>query len=211
MRIRCIILSLRANTVNLESLELLTIVEGIASLLSLLCVILAAKNKISNWPLAILASLVYSYVFYQNRFFSEAYLQIVFIGFQLYGWWFWSSSNPNKKEKNIAGIPLRSAVVIFVVFLICYWAWFQLYQELNPDARQPLLDTFLTVLSITALFMQARRWIENWFLWILADILYVPMFVKGEQYITAALYFVFIGIAAKGYLMWRDEMKKAPN
>jgi nicotinamide mononucleotide transporter len=59
--------------------------------------------------------------------------------------------------------------------------------------------------------MQAKRWIENWCLWILADILYVPMFIAGDQYITASLYFIFIGLATKGYFMWKNEMKKASN
>lgn len=185
------------------------LIEGIASLLSLACVILAAQNKIANWPVAILASLVYAYVFYQNRFFSETYLQFIFIGFQSYGWWFWSSLNPQKTEKSIQHTPRNYRLLLSLGFSVFYLTWFFIYIRINPDARLPLLDCFLTAVSITALFMQAKRWIENWYLWILADILYVPMFIMGDQYITASLYFIFIGLATKGYFMWKSEMKKA--
>jgi nicotinamide mononucleotide transporter len=191
-----------------EVLSTQILIEGIASLLSLACVILAAQNKIANWPVAILASLIYAYVFYQNRFFSETYLQFIFIVFQMYGWWFWSNLNPQKTEQRIEFTPKKYRLLLLLGFIVFYLTWYLIYTWINPDARLPLLDCFLTTLSITALFMQAKRWIENWYLWILADILYVPMFIMGDQYITAALYFIFIGLATKGYFMWKSEMKK---
>lgn len=194
-----------------EVLSIDILIEGIASLLSLACVILAAQNKIANWPVAILASLVYAYVFYQNRFFSETYLQFIFIGFQTYGWWFWSNLNPQKTEQNIQYTPKNYRSLLLLSFCVFYLTWYFIYVQIKPDARLPLLDSFLTTISITALFMQAKRWIENWYLWILADILYVPMFIMGDQYITAALYFIFIGLATKGYFMWKSEIKKASN
>jgi nicotinamide mononucleotide transporter len=53
--------------------------------------------------------------------------------------------------------------------------------------------------------MQAKRWIEHWYLWILADIIYVPMFYLGDQIITAGLYFIFIGLAYFGLKQWKKE------
>ncbi len=184
--------------------------EAIAALLSLWCVYLAAKNHILNWPIAMLASILYFFVFYQNRFFSESYLQVIFFLFQAYGWWFWSSLNKSKSEKKIENIPPKTALKTTLVFFIAYGIWVFIYLRINPNAQMPYLDTFLTVLSVTGLWMQAHRWIENWFLWILADICYAPMFYWGKSYITAALYGVFIALAIKGYLMWRKEQLNYP-
>ena len=180
-------------------------IEVIAALLSLWCVYLAAKNHILNWPIAMLASLLYFFVFYQNRFFSESYLQGFFFVFQAYGWWFWSKYNGNKTEKNIGNIPKKTAIKTLISFIFAYTIWTYVYLRINPDAQLPYLDAFLTILSLTALWMQAHRWIENWFLWIFADICYVPMFFWGKSYITATLYGVFIFLAIKGYYMWRKE------
>ena len=180
--------------------------ETIAAILSLWCVWLAAKNNVMNWPVAMLASVIYAYVFYQNRFYSETYLQIVFFAFQSYGWWFWSNFNSNKSEKTIQHMPSRFRIIIPIVFLVVFTIWLNVYLYFYPNAQQPYVDAFLTVLSITALWMQARRWLENWYLWILADLFYVPMFLIGNQYITSALYALFVVLATKGLLMWRQEM-----
>jgi len=180
--------------------------ETIAAILSLWCVWLAAKNNVMNWPVAMVASVIYAYVFYQNRFYSETYLQIVFFAFQSYGWWFWSNFNSNKSEKTIQHMPSRFRIIIPIVFLVVFTIWLNVYLYFYPNAQQPYIDAFLTVLSITALWMQARRWLENWYLWILADLFYVPMFLIGNQYVTSALYALFVVLATKGLLMWRQEM-----
>lgn len=188
-------------------MDLLKKLEIIAALFSLICVYLAAKNHILNWPVAIIASLLYAFVFFQNRFYSESLLQIVFMLFQLYGWWFWSPFNPNKKESHIKHIPKKYVLPTIWVFLIVYFIWLQGYLKFFTNAQQPYLDTFLSILSITALWMQANRWIAHWYLWIVADILYVPMFFFGGNQITALLYLVFIGLAIHGLLSWAQKLK----
>lgn len=153
-----------------------------------------------------LASISYAYVYYQNRFFSQTYLQGIFLIFQAYGWWFWSSLNPNKQEKIITKLPKQRIMPISITIMAAYFLWLYIYISINPTARLPYLDAFLTVLSITALWMQARRWIENWYLWIVADLFYIPMFFWGKQYITAALYLVFIALARFGLNQWRRSL-----
>lgn len=103
-------------------------------------------------------------------------------------------------------MPSRFRIIIPIVFLVVFTIWLNVYLYFYPNAQQPYIDAFLTVLSITALWMQARRWLENWYLWILADLFYVPMFLIGNQYITSALYALFVVLATKGLLMWRHEM-----
>jgi nicotinamide mononucleotide transporter len=203
-----------------------TIIETLAAIFSLWCVYLAGKNKILNWPISMLASFLYFGVFYKNRFYSDAYLQIVFLVFQSFGWYQWYikskfSNIPNNspqsstiKEPNsdneTTTSPIRSLSwseifnysSIFLVFWGCYYLAYLNFFE-NP--RAPLLDTFLTSISLLALYLQAKRIINHWFLWIFADILYVPLYFWGEQYITSALYAIFIGLAFWGWKSWQKE------
>lgn len=183
-------------------------IEVLAALLSLWCVWLAAKNHILNWPISMVASVLYFGIFFQNRFYSESYLQVIFLIFQGYGWWFWSTLNPNKQEKAITKLPQNRILRLAFIFVVLYAVWLYVYTRINPDARFPELDALLTTVSVTALWMQARRYIESWFLWIIADIGYVPMFYFGGNHITALLYTIFIALAIKGYLLWLQEMKK---
>ncbi len=184
----------------------LWIPESVAAILTIWCVYLAAQNKITNWPISILASIVYFYVFYQNHFFSDAYLQLVFVIFQLYGWWFWSKLNPSKQLQKISKINRKSTLLLAVISLLLYGIWLYFYKIINPTARIPEIDALTTIISLTALYMQAKRWIENWVIWIIVDIMYVPMYIFGEQYITACLYIFLIIMAIYGFKEWQKEL-----
>jgi nicotinamide mononucleotide transporter len=66
----------------------------------------------------------------------------------------------------------------------------------------------LLFLSLSALYMQAKKWIQNWILWIIVDLIYVPVYWLNHNYITAILYLIYIPLALKGLQMWRGEMNK---
>ncbi len=180
--------------------------ESVGAMLTVWCVYLAAQNKIINWPISILASSVYFYVFYQNHFFSDAYLQIVFVLFQLYGWWFWSNLNPSKQLQNISKIDGKSIILLIVISAVLYATWLHFYKTINPTARIPEIDALTTVISLTALYMQAKRWIENWIIWVVVDIIYVPMYIYGDQKITACLYSFLTIMAIYGFKEWQKQL-----
>lgn len=188
-------------------IQIWTIIEILAAAFSLACVYLAAKNNIWNWPISILATTLYFVVFYHNHFFSEAFLQMVFCGLQIYGWFQWLKPATIETQSNIQKIPRKSKTIITIVAIIGYLLWLSVYPKLFPTARYPYIDAALTVGSLTAIFMQSKRWIENWYLWIGLDIAYVPMFLLGQQPVTAFLYLIFIGLAYYGLTEWK---KKGP-
>jgi len=70
------------------------------------------------------------------------------------------------------------------------------------------IDAMLLFLSLSALYMQAKKWIQNWILWIVVDLIYVPVYWLNHNYITAFLYLIYIPIAVKGYQMWKNESKQ---
>ncbi len=189
----------------------LLVLEFLGAVLTLLCVYLAAKNKISNWPISMIASIVYFFVFYTNRLFSDAYLQVVFLFVQAYGWWYWSTLNKNRKEKTISKIPQKSFFVLLIVTIAAYFIWYNVYIKINLNARTPAVDALCTVLSLAALYMQAKHWLENWLLWIVVDLIYVPMYIYGDQNITAALYTLLIILAVKGFSDWKIILKQSNN
>jgi nicotinamide mononucleotide transporter len=184
----------------------LWILESIGAVLTVCCVYLAAKNKIINWPISILASIVYFFVFYQNHFFSDAYLQMVFLIFQLYGWWFWSNLNPSKQLQKISQINRKSIFILALISVLLYAIWLHFYKKINPTARIPEIDALTTIISLTALYMQAKRWIENWIIWVIVDIIYVPMYIYGHQNITACLYGFLAIMAIYGLKQWKKQM-----
>lgn len=185
----------------------LLLLEIIGAFLTLWCVYLAAINNIINWPVSMLASVVYFFIFYMNRFFSDAYLQIIFLLFQTYGWWFWSKYNRFKTVKSISNISKRQLLLLVLIATISYLIWYSIYTKINLTARYPSIDSLCTIISLTALYMQAKHWIENWIVWIIVDLIYVPLYILGNQKITAILYLFLIFLAFKGYTDWKKMAK----
>jgi nicotinamide mononucleotide transporter len=183
------------------------LLEWLAAALSLWCVWLAAKNRILNWPVAMVASCLYAYVFYHAGLVSDAVLQGVFLGFQAYGWVQWAS--PGKGPLPISIGPGRTLILTLLVAAVVYPIWVQGVSHLKPDASFIWVDAALTLLSISALFWQSRRFIQNWYLWVLVDVIYVPMYYANGQTVTAVLYALFLVLCLNGYRSWKAELVSA--
>lgn len=191
----------------MPTINTITLLEILGSILTLWCIYLASKNKISSWPVSIIATVIYFGVYYHNHFYSDAYLQIAFIIFQIYGWWQWSKSKDNKPERPISKISHKIAILLLIISIFCQFIWYNIYIKINHDAKLPVIDTLTTILCLTASYMQAKRWIESWIIWIIADIIYVPMLIWGGQKITAILYLMLIFLAFYGWKEWKKIYK----
>lgn len=195
---------------SLHSLELNfeTILELFAAILAIWCVWLAAKESVWNWPVAIVSTLIYAYIFYQVKFYSDAVLQIVFLFFQLYGLWHWSQKGVMGSKSKIAVLKLEERILIGLLLSILCPAWYYLLLKFKPDASLPLWDSLATVISLVAIVLQAKKKLETWVLWILADFIYIPMYINKLLFFTAAIYLIFIPLALIGLFKWRENFKK---
>jgi nicotinamide mononucleotide transporter len=70
------------------------------------------------------------------------------------------------------------------------------------------LDSITTALSLTGMLLLARRKLENWIYWIIADIIYIPLYMYKELYPTSLQFFIFLILAILGYRNWKKELKK---
>jgi nicotinamide mononucleotide transporter len=172
----------------------------------LLSVWFAAKNKILNWPLGFVSAILYFFVFNQSHLFSDAVLQLFFAFFQIYGWLNWKKK-ADKIEKPIANSPQKISIILAIIIFISTIIWQYILIKIKPNASLPLADSFTTCVSLAAIYMQAKRYIQNWLLWILADAIYVPMYLYKLLNVTAILYFILLLMAIWGWQKWRMEIK----
>lgn len=199
----------------------LSYTELTAAILSYWCVWLAAKNNVLNWPVAMVGSMFYVVVFYQGALYSDAFLNVIFLLFQAFGWYTWMRKSA-ATEQGESQMPMvasaRQLWPIFLVGAMVYYPWTLFVKSgsiqmwISPGSFQPprflYIDAALFILSISALYMQGKRWLQHWFIWILVDVIYVPMYVLNQNYITATLYFVYIPLAVKGYQLWRINLRE---
>lgn len=174
--------------------EIFGFVLGVAT------VYLVAVNNIWTFPIGILQASFFWVLFIDAKLYSDAWLQVFFIVIQFFGWWAWLKAGPNRTKLTINNtpkwaIPLSlAAIVTFAIIMVPILR--------NAHGAYPVPDATSTSLSVMAQILLSFKLIENWWLWIAADLIYIPLyFVKG-LYFTSVLYVVFLGLCVVGLRHW---------
>src|SRR6201996_4610683 len=182
------------------SLEIAGVITG------LLCVYLAARNNIWNWPLAIISVGIYIFIFFDSHLYADMGLQFYFMVMNIYGWYYWSHKPATEKKTPVMRITQKEillsaiAIVVFTVFLGSVLKY--------TPASYPYIDSFCTACSLVGQVFLARKVLENWLIWIFVDIIYVGVYIFKHLDLTAIMYAIYVGIALLGYLDWKKDHKK---
>jgi nicotinamide mononucleotide transporter len=180
--------------------------EVLGILTSLICIWLNTRQNVWGWFWAIISSVIYAIIFWQSNLKSDAELQIVFILLSLYGIYEWKFSKGEKRALQVSKIPWQLAIICLLLFVAFTTISGYLHNQ-YLGASLPYLDAGLTAISLIATWMTARKYLENWILWIGANIFYVGMYVYKGLNGTSVLYLLLIVLAAKGFVDWRKSMK----
>ncbi|MCH7232812.1 nicotinamide riboside transporter PnuC [Glycomyces sp. L485] len=171
-----------------------------------LCVWLVARQHIANWPLGIANCLLFILLFSQAGLYADAGLQLVFISLGVYGWWNWvrgggpgADTLPVRRTTRNEWVVLGAAGVAGLAGII----WLLVTAT---DSTVPFWDALTTVLSLMATYGQCRKRLESWWLWIAADIVYVPLYAYKGLFLTSLLYIGFMALCVTGLVNWRRSM-----
>ena len=186
----------------------MTLIEVIAVLFGVACVVLTIRQHIVCWPTGLVMVVLYIWIFYQARLFSDMALQVVYIFMQVYGWVHWSRGGARDNPLPVARLSSRAKVAWGLVAVL---GTVGLGYSMNrwAGAALPYWDAFTAVLSLIAQWFLARKILESWLLWITVDIVSIGIYFVKELYLTAGLYAVFLGLATIGLMTWRKEFTKA--
>jgi len=179
--------------------------ELIAVIVTLVAVYLTARQIIWCWPLGMVSVTLYALVFYQAKLYADMGLQALYFGLAVYGWWAWLHGGEDHGE---LGVSLTSNKMKAALAVIGVVSGVVLGQTLNrfTDASLPFMDSILTSFSIVAQWMQTRKLLEAWLVWLAVDVFYVGMFLYKGLYPTAGLYAIFLYLAVLGFREWRRSM-----
>lgn len=182
--------------------------ELVAVVVTLIAVYLTTRQVIWCWPLGMISVTLYALVFFQAKLYADMGLQALYFALAIYGWWAWLHGGEDHGELRVSRASNRTRVTLALVGLA---AGVLLGQTLNrwTDASLPFMDSILTSFSIVAQWMQTRKILEAWLVWLAVDVFYVGMFLYKGLYLTAGLYAVFLYLAILGYREWRRSMETA--
>jgi len=179
----------------------------------LLCVYLAAANNIWNWPIAIISTALYVYIFAGAALYADM-LQYVYLCItSIYGWYQWAKHPKTEDKSPVLRITRKQVIISIIAIVVTTPALgytmitFTAKLHYHPPAY-PYIDSFLTACSFVAQILLARKILENWLLWIFADIIYTYIYFKKDLVDTSIMFAILIIIAIFGYFDWRKEYKK---
>lgn len=181
--------------------------EITAVIFGLLSVWYAKKDKIWVFPTGIINTAIYVYLLYKWMLLGDMMINAYYFVMSIYGWYLWTRKKDGEVQYPIARMALREyyiATIIFVVtivFVIGVYLFFDKFTNWSA-----YVDTLVTGIFFVGMWLMAKRKIENWILWIIGDLISIPLyFFKGYTF-TSIQYIVFTVIAFYGFLEWKRTL-----
>jgi nicotinamide mononucleotide transporter len=189
--------------VPLTWLELCGDLAGIAS------VWLLARKNIWNWPVGIVNTVLFFFLFARAKLYGDAGLQVVFTGLGIWGWWTWSRAAARSKEAPVRRTTSREWWLLGAA-TAAGWTATAIFLARRTDSPVPIWDAGVLVLSLVATYGQARKLLESWWVWIAVDVISVPLYIHRKLYPTALLYGLFMALCVAGLRAWTLSLRAAP-
>ncbi len=188
-------------------------IELLATVLLMVNVYLLGKQRLSNYWFGLAGVLLFGYLFREYKLYSDMLLQWVFYApLQIVGFVLWKYGRTLGAEaKSVQTNSMRVVLLparfwpFLIVLVVASAAALGQYMASNTDASFPYADALTSTMSIAASVLMLKKIIENWILWIIMDLIAIPVYYLKELYVTAGLYVVFLALAVLGLLRWLKD------
>lgn len=195
-------------------LKLVLQIVGVA--LGLLYLWLEYKANIWLWVVGLIMPIVHGTLYFRSGLYADFGMQLYYIAAGVYGLIVWSrgaksikseTDSKSKSELKIGTTPLAVWVAIAGMYALLHAAIY-LFLVYFTDSSVPFWDSFTTALCIVAYWMLSRKYVEQWLVWLVVDVVTVGLYIYKDIPLTAGLYALYSAMAVAGYLRWRRMMKE---
>ena len=185
------------------------ILEAIAFVFGIASVWYAKKAHIWVYPTGIVATVITVYLLYTAQYFGDMMMNFYYAAMSVYGWWNWSRKKENKPVVPISRTTLKEKGIGFFFFLLTMVVTYVVYTYFGQELKtENYLDIFTSGIFFTAMWFMANKKIENWMLWIFADIITVPLYAYRGLGMLSLQYLIFTILAIQGYIAWKKSLDK---
>ena len=189
-----------------DALRATSLVELVAVAFGLVSVYLSAREHIVSWPTAIVNVAIFFFLFWKAKLYADAVLQLFYLALSAYGWYEWMYGGDRHTRLRVSRATRMNWMIVTPLFLVGGVGLGAVLARYT-DSPMPYFDALLTSASLVAQWMMTRKLLENWIIWILADIVYVPVFIIRGLPLTALQYAVFLVLAGVGYAGWQKSLR----
>jgi nicotinamide mononucleotide transporter len=176
--------------------------EGLAVVLALAYLLLAARENIWCWYCALISSALYVFIMWDARLLTEAVLNVFYVAMAVLGWYQWRRGGRGHNGVKIVSLAWwqHGALLAATLLLTLANGW---VMQAWTDAAWPFVDAFITWGSVITTFLVVRKVLENWLYWIVIDGLALFVYIDRGLYLTALLFALYLVIVIFGYFEWR--------
>jgi nicotinamide mononucleotide transporter len=181
-----------------------SVLEAASFVTGAVCVWLTVRESVWNFPISLVNVTTFAVVYFRAALFADAGLQVVYFVLTAIGWYLWCCGGANRTPLRIKRASSRElGIVVACGALLAVCLWWLLGRV---GGASPVWDGTTTALSLCAQWLLNRKRIENWWFWIAADLIYVPLYAWKGLYLTSVLYGVFLCMCIVGVTQWRASM-----
>lgn len=171
--------------------------------MAVIYVLFASKANRICFVFGFISSMIYIYLTFSLKFYFDTSINIYYLIMSIYGWYAWGSDGDN--YSSIMTLSSKKfSTLLFSGLIFSLGVAFT--ATLFTDASLAYLDAFTTVFSIIATWMVVKKYIENWLIWIIVDLVASGMYFYKEFYLTSLLFILYTLIAIYGFFKWRKKL-----
>jgi len=186
------------------------VLEFVAFVFGILSVWFAKKEHIWVYPTGLIATIITTYLLYTAGYLGDMMINGYFSIMSIYGWYKWSNKTNESNFLLISRTNKKEKVIGMVLFLVTIFVVFGIYNFLNYEIKKDnYIDIFASGIFFTAMGFMALKKIENWTLWIIGDIIVVPLYAYRGLGMLSLQYLIFTILAISAYLEWKKTLNNS--
>ncbi len=183
------------------------VLESIVMVAGILSVWYAKKENILVYPTGLVATIITVFLFLRDGLLGDMMMNFYWSAMSIYGWWNWSRKKDNKKVVRISRTTTNEKWIGFGLFILTMMINYGVYRIFNYKIEASnYVDIFTSGIFFTAMWYMALKKLENWTLWIIADIITIPLYAYRGWGMLSLQYIIFTILAIQGYLLWKKNL-----
>ncbi|MEQ9285597.1 MAG: nicotinamide riboside transporter PnuC [Cyclobacteriaceae bacterium] len=193
-----------------DGLQQMTWLEAVAVLFGLLSVWYAKKENILVFPTGIVSVLIYVHICFGAKLYADMGINAYYFVMSVFGWYKWGKGDTKQTQLPVSANNPSENLVSLLILVVSYVVLnFVLIEYTDSDV--PRWDAITTAFAFTAMWLMAKKKIENWLAWIITDLISIPLYFHKGYILTSFQFLVFLILAIAGYISWRKTLRAPEN
>ena len=181
--------------------------EITAVIFAIFYLLLAIRENIWCWFCAGVSTAIYITVYFGAKLYMESFLNVFYFGMAIYGWYVWSSGKgPGETIPVTTWAPRTHFMALSLIAVLVLLSGFLLSKY--TDAAFPYIDSATTFAAIWATFLIARKVLENWWYWLVIDVVSIFIYWSRDLEITSLLFALYVVMIPFGLISWSNSMRQ---